>query len=132
MAGSPTCGDLQRLVERLLIVGAQAQADLLEAGRSAPSAGSRKRVLLVSAIGKIIMCCLVDFWNQQLEGLQPAQAQVERFQRLQRVALAHLDAAVVHSGDEAIKTAAGDAAGNLAHAGSQGAEQPSRPPARVA
>ena len=73
-------------------MGAQTQADLLEAGRSAPSAGSRKRVLLVSAIGKIIMCCLVDFWNQQLEGLQPAQAQVERFQRLQRVALAHLDA----------------------------------------
>ena len=30
-----------------------------------------------------------------MEGLQPAQAQVERFQRLQRVALAHLDAAAL-------------------------------------
>ena len=100
-------------------MGAQAQADLLEAGHGAAAADSRKRLMLVSATGKLIMFCLVDLWNQQLEGLQPAQAQVERFQRLLKVALAHLDAAVVHSGGEAIiiKTAA--------HVDSQGAKHSS-------
>ena len=64
--------------------------------------------MLVSATGKLIMFCLVDFWNQQLEGLLPAQAQLERFQRLQRVVLAHLDAAAL--GREGAGPASGGAA----------------------
>ena len=95
-------------------MGAQAQADLLEAGHGAAAADSRKRLMLVSATGKLIMFCLVDLWNQQLEGLQPAQAQVERFQRLLKVALAHLDAGLARNVGEAAQATAGNAAGGLA------------------